>query len=782
MSRSATPPLLALLALLSILPLSISWTPTPARARLLLPRDAERPDGEGQPLTLLQQQVEITIRDEHATTRVVQVLRNHTGSTLEGTYLFPLPEGGAVSDFATWDDGVRIPGVILEREEARRIYNSIVRRRVDPGLVEEQEGHVFSVQVFPIPPYGTKRLELEVTQLLDVDSGGVRYQFPLAGLGDGEAVDTFRLDFDVASGLPITGLHLPADTLDVVIDRQEPTGVAGHMEERGFAPSQDFILEYVVATEGLGLREASYHGADREEDGYFQVSVLPSPELAEGTAGHRDVALLFDTSYSMMGEGLDGSLRAAVDLVRGLDPADRVLALTFNDQRTVLDGGLRPGGEESAREIERFLRTADLGAGTDLEGALVDGLEGLERARLRGVPVGGGPRHLALVLITDGHQTVGRIDLEAIEERVMEVRGDDTRIFAFSVGQGTEDPLLRRLAERTRGHFEHVQGYGDLEYRLARFLDKLDLPLVADLAFRLPGRTSMVYPEQLHDTFLGSRLMVVGRYRRAPRGPVKVSGRIEGEPVSARLDADWSDAPHGEEYVARLWARARVDALLERIHVEGFREEWRDEIVELSRRYKFVTPYTSFLAAPRALLRPRVIKPGDPVLHVRAPEDTVRVSVVFPFGETKPARYDEELGLWVCRFLVPVGLHDGRYEAIVILTDGDGGQVRERKTFVIDSEPPAITVELDRDRVRRGDEVQVRVDAPPDTGRITATLLRADGAEVLRVPVRWDDATRLNTGRLTVPDDVAGGLYAVFVHATDFAANETGRHVEVEVL
>src|SRR5439155_4645868 len=68
----------------------------------------------------------------------------------------------------------------------------------------------------------------------------------------------------------------------------------------------------------------------------------------------------------------------------------------------------------------------------------------------------------------------------------------------------------------------------------------------------------------------------------------------------------------------RRWARARVDELLSRIELEDEKKEWVDEIIELSRSYKFVTPYTAFLAAPRSLLRPRRIQPGDPVIRIEA--------------------------------------------------------------------------------------------------------------------------------------------------------------------
>ena len=75
---------------------------------------------------------------------------------------------------------------------------------------------------------------------------------------------------------------------------------------------------------------------------------------------------------------------------------------------------------------------------------------------------------------------------------------------------------------------------------------------------------------------------------------------------------------------------AQIQAHADKIARDGEDRASVDEIIQLARKYKFVTPYTSFLAAPRALLRPRVIKPGDPVLRVAT--DTSITSVVAMFG------------------------------------------------------------------------------------------------------------------------------------------------------
>src|SRR5690242_21444498 len=80
--------------------------------------------------------IDTKISSQVATTHVEQVFRNDTGATLEGTYLFPIPESASIAEFAIWDGDRRLVGEVRSREEARRIYDEIVRRQRDPGLLE----------------------------------------------------------------------------------------------------------------------------------------------------------------------------------------------------------------------------------------------------------------------------------------------------------------------------------------------------------------------------------------------------------------------------------------------------------------------------------------------------------------------------------------------------------------------------------------------------------------------------------------------------------------------
>jgi Vault protein inter-alpha-trypsin. len=101
-------------------------------------------------------QLDTKIIGQVATTHVEQVFRNDTPYTLEGTYFFPIPETASVVEFAIWENGKRLSGEVRSREEARRIYDEIVRRQRDPGLLEYAGKDLFQASIFPIPPNSTK--------------------------------------------------------------------------------------------------------------------------------------------------------------------------------------------------------------------------------------------------------------------------------------------------------------------------------------------------------------------------------------------------------------------------------------------------------------------------------------------------------------------------------------------------------------------------------------------------------------------------------------------------
>jgi Ca-activated chloride channel family protein len=270
----------------------------------------------------------------------------------------------------------------------------------------------------------------------------------------------------------------------------------------------------------------------------------------------------------------------------------------------------------------------------------------------------------------------------------------------------------------------------------------------------------------------------VGQYARPGLDAAfSARGIRNGQPLEMRATSAFPAESLEHGGLPRTWARARVDALLDKIARDGEDRASVDEIIALARKYKFVTPYTSFLAAPRALLRPRVIKPGDPIIRVATDESITSVVALFPFGLVKPLRYLPDERIWQTRFLAPVDMRDGTYQVRLVLRDRAGRTYREAKTFVIASQPPTLRAALDRSRARPGEAVRLRAQASASTRTIVARLYGASP-----VDLRWDPRELASTGTLTIPDALPAGRYLIRITAEDMAHNTASQEVALDVV
>jgi len=329
-----------------------------------------------------------------------------------------------------------------------------------------------------------------------------------------------------------------------------------------------------------------------------------------------------------------------------------------------------------------------------------------------------------------------------------------------------------------------------VDYNLEAFLSKLTRSPVGGSALQLqPQAAQLVYPLD-ESVFTGSMASWVGTYEKpAKQVAIAATGRRDGVAFSVKTAADLPAIAEEHTQLPRLWAQARVHALLEQIAADGETRVAIDEIIRLSRKYKFVTPYTSFLAVPRSLLRPRVIRPGDPVLRVRTDDAIDSVIALFPFGLTKPLRHlfeEDTQGpeggrMWETRFLAPPEMKDGTYSVRLVLRDTLGNTYREEKTFVIASTPPTVKVSLPGSQLHRGKAVLIKASASQSTRTLSARLSGA-GFDSMPVTLRWSTAAAANIGVLDVPSNLPVGRYQLSVTAEDIAHNMGSEEVQVDVI
>ena len=539
-------------------------------------------------LTIEYHRVRVTIEDQIAVTRVDQSFLNEHDWEAEGTYVFPLPEGATVSEFTMWVDGQPVEGKVLEADEARRIYEDIVRRRRDPALLEYVGRRAVQARVFPIPPGEARRIELEYTEVLELENGLVDYVYPLdTEKFSAQPLEECSVQIDVRSAQPMHALYSPTHQDRVFIERDGDYAATVSYEELDVLPDRDFKLVYTVSQEDVGLNLLTY--PDSADEGFFLLLAAPTVEVAQERVVPRDIILVLDTSGSMEGEKLRQAKDALGYVLRHLNEEDRFNVIAFSSGIQRYATALRPSSE-GPRAINWVQGLEALG-GTNIERALH---EALSLAEDDGRPD-------VLIFLTDGQPTEGVTAVDQILVTIEAMAPDEVRLFPFGVGDDVNTVLLDTLAEQYRGATAYVRPDERIDEEVSGFFAKIRTPVLTDLRVDFGDVVAEdVYPYPLPDLFAGSQLIAAGRYRLpggyAGESRVVLSGEVNGmRREYVTYVAFGRGGGRASAFIPRLWATRKIGHLMTQIRLRGEKREWVDAIVDLSVRYGIITPYTSFL-------------------------------------------------------------------------------------------------------------------------------------------------------------------------------------------
>ncbi len=562
----------------------------------------ERPDAPN--FAVKYHRVDVTIDGQIATTAIDQVFENRTGREQEAVYIFPLPHGASVKEFTLYDQGHPLHAELLDRDKAREIYESIVRKRRDPALLEYIGRDTYRVRVFPIPAHGTKRIQMEYTELLKYDGGIVTYVYPLSTEKfSSHPIDEVRVSVQINSPAPIRTVYCP--THDMKIDKPHSHTAFATLEEHGTKPDLDLVLHYAVSEEDVGTSILTYK--DPNEDGFFLLMAAPSPQLAKRSIRPKDVVFVLDKSGSMSGEKIEQAKNALTFCLNSLSQQDRFRIITFSNTVRAhgLAKGLLPASSDNIRDARDLVEQISAGGGTDIHSALEAALDmdfTLDR-----------PSYV--VFLTDGLPTVGETRINTIVEHVGEWNGDSAsrrvRLFVFGAGYDVNTHFLEKLAQGNGGVTEYVRPDEDIEVKVSRFFAKVAQPVLTQVALEVAAVPAYdIFPVELPDLFAGSQLLIFGRYRVAKPVVAKVSltGYASPERREFGVSTTFPASQSEHSYLAPLWASRKIGYLLDQIMLHGEQKELIDEIVALSTRYGILTEYTAFLAEEGARL-------GDAVAH-----------------------------------------------------------------------------------------------------------------------------------------------------------------------
>ncbi len=519
--------------------------------------------------------VQVAVAGRIARVTVEEWFRNTGPGLGEGTYLYPLPGEAVFSDFSLWQGDRELKGETMDATQARGIYETIVRQKRDPALIELAGHGLLRARVFPINPGETRKITLRYTQILDRAGDAWRFRY-VGGPSGSAASRSFRLEVDSAArfGEPYSPTHRVSVT-------RSGGGLAVTLADSSWSGDLELLLPLARGLVGMSLLTQQPVG----EDGSFMLLLAPG-QAAQAVTLRRDLVAVLDVSGSMSGEKLDQAKAALVQLLGTLRPSDRFRVITFSsDVRRYAPAWTDAAGEH-VRDAQQWVRALSAEGGTNIAGALGEAFAAAPAEGALGV----------VVFLTDGMPTVGETDPERIANAAEQNRGA-FRVFSFGIGYDVNTYVLDRLTERARGTTEYIQPGGDIERAVGSLAAKVSSPVLTDLALRADGADLYdVQPGSLPDLFAGDELVVFGRFRGVGRGEwgVAVTGRRNGH--EERFATSAAATPQsGADYIPQLWAARKVGALTREIRLHGQNPEIMNELKRLALRYGILTEYTSYL-------------------------------------------------------------------------------------------------------------------------------------------------------------------------------------------
>lgn len=529
--------------------------------------------------------VTVTIDNQIAKTHVDETFVNDSVYALEGTYIFPLPEDATISDFAMWVDGKKLEGQVLDKNQARRIYEDIVRTQRDPALLEYVGRNAFQARIFPIAPNTEKRVEIEYAQVLKAEQGLVRYVYPLnTEKFSPKPLANVSVNVSLKSNAALKAIYSPSHNVSVVRTGDYAAKIG--YEDKNVRPDQDFVLYYSVTQDDIGLNLLSFKQGN--DDGFFLMLVAPKVAVVQSQVIAKDVILVLDTSGSMQGAKIDQAKRALSYVLDQLNPQDRFNIITFSTGVNAYATSLRPASDKE--RARNFVSGIKAEGSTDINRALLEAMSNVDKER-----------PTIIIFLTDGLPTTGETNVQRIITNVTNVAPKNIRLFAFGVGDDVNTTLLDSLSEKLRGATGYVRPNERIDEIVSAFYAKVSTPVLSDISVDWGGiAVNDVYPYPLPDLFAGTQLVVAGRYRNGGPTTITLKGTVNGAPQTFKYSDVTFNPSGGDAFIPRLWATRKIGYLLSEIRLRGENREIVNEIVTLAVRYGIVTPYTSFLVDERS--------------------------------------------------------------------------------------------------------------------------------------------------------------------------------------
>jgi Ca-activated chloride channel family protein len=637
------------------------------------------------PLWIKSIDADVTITDDIAVTHIDQVFKNTSSELKEGIFEFELPDGAVITELALWIQGERVVAEVYRKDEAKTIFDAVVRMSVDPALLEQTGENMFKLSIFPIEPDGSpnseRRIEISYAQPLHFFNDTSEYIFPLKTTGLSEkAPERVSVSISGVSQFPVASVVSPShgQSAQLVLHKDSDTAFSGVFGDENSYCDRDLIVHVVRNFADFTLEALTYTPDANTgmffdttgDDPYFLLSVT-SPAWHPAQSQPREVVFIVDISHSMAGECLAQVKTSVGRMIDALAAADKFNVVAMSTTVGSFSDAMVQATSGNTGAAKQYIGGLSAKGITNAEGALIAAAKTSWTANMsRGI-----------VFLTDGRPTWPvRTSVAGILDSVARYNTGGARIYPIGIGPDVDKRFLNLLAENHSGFSMFISSDADEGVDILSVMERLTRPLLTHIAIDFGTlQVHDLVPAQLSDFYYGGQGVVLGRFRGSSTAAIGFSAVADGQNVSAGRTISFPVNCCNPAALPPLWASKKIDGLLDRMAIEGEGPELVEEVTELGLKYRIVTPYTSFLALESTA--PDVIEAtetshelaafeGTPVIDMFS-GDTVTSVWLRPHTEVFSNNLQLRYAVPISRSLVRVSLkiYDMRGILICTLTD-----------------------------------------------------------------------------------------------------------------
>ncbi len=565
--------------------------------------------------------VKVVIEDGYAITTVDQVFYNSGNQELEAIYSFPIPEKAAVSELTLWIDGQAVHGEVLEKKQARKIYQEEKSAGRETALTEQDGYKTFDTRVSSVRAGENIRIRLVYIQPAHVDTGIGHYVYPLkeGGVDDLKNAfwtaettvkEFFSFDLQVRSSYPIEAVRVPnhssaqinqvsnqewnvlLQNQNTSSDNDQENSVATSNQGFAFTLDKDLVVYWRHKT---GLPGSIDLITQKQEGkrGTFMMVLTPGDDLEPITEG-RDWTFILDISgsmqskYATLAEGIERALHQ-------LNVNDRFQIILFNDRARDLTQGYITATPEQVNYYSNKVANINTGSSTNLYAGLLLGLNRLDSDRTS-----------SIVLVTDGVANVG----ETAQRKFIDlIKKKDIRLFTLVMGNSANRPLLNALTRHSNGFSISVSNSDDIVGQLMSATSKVTHEALHGVKVKINGvKTADIQPQLIGSIYRGQQLILLGHYWGSGTADITLTGKISGQPKEYHSQFEFPSSSELNPEIERLWAFASIEDQLQEIQDFGDNDDLKQSVTDLGIEYGLVTEYTSMLVLRDEVFHQRTIK------------------------------------------------------------------------------------------------------------------------------------------------------------------------------